>query len=196
MTPKLQRLFDSLTKLGLAPTERLGELTVEVKAPQYLETCATLRDGGASPLGAAQLAAARARVLPRRRVPGALLARRGMARGELVRARGVRPLRHHVRRASGPAPHPHRLRLHRPSVPQGLPAVGPCRDALRPRAAPRHLPARHHRSARSHAEDRARTPLRGRNKKWLRSATTPSTSARSIRRRTACCAWCSSSTGR
>jgi len=44
MTPKLQRLFDSLTKLGLAPTERLGELTVEVKAPQYLETCATLRD--------------------------------------------------------------------------------------------------------------------------------------------------------
>jgi NADH-quinone oxidoreductase subunit C len=44
MTPKLQRLFDSLTKLGLAPKERLGELTVEVKAPQYLETCATLRD--------------------------------------------------------------------------------------------------------------------------------------------------------
>jgi NADH-quinone oxidoreductase subunit C len=44
MTPKLQRLFDSLTKLGLAPTERLGELTLEVKAPQYLETCATLRD--------------------------------------------------------------------------------------------------------------------------------------------------------
>src|SRR6185312_13165814 len=44
MTPKLQRLFDSLTKLGLAPTERLGELTLEVKARQYLETCATLRD--------------------------------------------------------------------------------------------------------------------------------------------------------
>jgi NADH-quinone oxidoreductase subunit C len=44
MTPKLQRLFDSLTKLGLGPTERLGELTVEVQAPQYLETCAKLRD--------------------------------------------------------------------------------------------------------------------------------------------------------
>jgi len=44
MTPKLQRLFDSLTKLGLAPKERLGELTAEVKAPQYLETCALLRD--------------------------------------------------------------------------------------------------------------------------------------------------------
>jgi NADH-quinone oxidoreductase subunit C len=44
MTPKLQRLFDSLTKLGLAPTERLGELTVEVNAPQYKDACTRLRD--------------------------------------------------------------------------------------------------------------------------------------------------------
>ena len=53
MTPKLQRLFDSLTNLGLAPAERLGELTVEVKAPQYPETCAKLRDDPA--LGFEQL---------------------------------------------------------------------------------------------------------------------------------------------
>jgi Ni,Fe-hydrogenase III small subunit len=34
-------------------------------------------------------------------------------------ARGLRPLRHHLRGPPRPAPHPHRLRLHRPSVPQG-----------------------------------------------------------------------------
>jgi NADH-quinone oxidoreductase subunit C len=41
--------------------------------------------------------------------------------GQLVRARGVRPVRHRVRRPQRPAPHPDRLRLHRPPVPQGLP---------------------------------------------------------------------------
>ncbi len=40
---------------------------------------------------------------------------RHLGLGELVRARGVRSVRHPVRRPSGPAPHPHRLRLHRPS---------------------------------------------------------------------------------
>ena len=44
MTPKLQRLFDSLKTLGLSPTERLGEITVEVKAAQYTSTCTRLRD--------------------------------------------------------------------------------------------------------------------------------------------------------
>jgi NADH-quinone oxidoreductase subunit C len=44
MTPKLQRLFDSLKNLGLSPTERLGELTVEVKAAEYAHTCTRLRD--------------------------------------------------------------------------------------------------------------------------------------------------------
>ncbi|HEV8107415.1 MAG TPA: NADH-quinone oxidoreductase subunit C [Burkholderiales bacterium] len=44
MTPRLQRLFDSLAKLGLAPAERLAELTVEVKAPRYQETCLMLRE--------------------------------------------------------------------------------------------------------------------------------------------------------
>jgi len=44
MTPKLQRLFDLLRQAGLAPTERLGELTLEVPAAEYLATCLKLRD--------------------------------------------------------------------------------------------------------------------------------------------------------
>lgn len=44
MTPKLQRLFDSLKNAGLEPTERLGELTVEVKASDYKDVCTKLRD--------------------------------------------------------------------------------------------------------------------------------------------------------
>ena len=48
MTPKLQRLFDSLQNLGLAPTERLKEVTVEVKAADYREICTRLRDDPAT----------------------------------------------------------------------------------------------------------------------------------------------------
>ncbi len=44
MTPRLQRLFDVLTREGLSPAERLGEITVEVPAAAYLETCGKLRD--------------------------------------------------------------------------------------------------------------------------------------------------------
>jgi NADH-quinone oxidoreductase subunit C len=45
MTPKLQRLFDAVQKnLGVAPVERLGEITVEVKAEEYLNVARTLRD--------------------------------------------------------------------------------------------------------------------------------------------------------
>ena len=44
MTPKLQRLFDVLTKEGLSPQERLNELTVEVKASDYKSTALKLRD--------------------------------------------------------------------------------------------------------------------------------------------------------
>ena len=57
---------------------------------------------------------------------------------------------------SGPAAHPDRLRLRRASVPQGLPAVRPCRDALRPRAGARHLPAGDDRAARDRAADHPR----------------------------------------
>ena len=44
MTPKRQRLSDALKNMGLAATERSGELTVEVKAAQYKEMCTRLRD--------------------------------------------------------------------------------------------------------------------------------------------------------
>jgi NADH-quinone oxidoreductase subunit C len=44
MTPRLQRLFDLLQQAGLAPEERLGELTIEVPAAQYMATCLKLRD--------------------------------------------------------------------------------------------------------------------------------------------------------
>jgi NADH-quinone oxidoreductase subunit C len=42
MTPKLQRLLDSIKDLN--PVERLGELTVEVKPAEYLATATKLRD--------------------------------------------------------------------------------------------------------------------------------------------------------
>ena len=42
MTPRLQRLFDSIRDLN--PVERLGELTVEVKAADYLSIARKLRD--------------------------------------------------------------------------------------------------------------------------------------------------------
>ena len=45
MTPKLQKLFDSIQ--DLKPVERLGELTVEVPAAHYLATCTRLRDDAA-----------------------------------------------------------------------------------------------------------------------------------------------------
>ena len=44
MTPRLQKLFESLEDLGQAPTERLGEITLEVKAADYLATATRLRD--------------------------------------------------------------------------------------------------------------------------------------------------------
>jgi NADH-quinone oxidoreductase subunit C len=44
MTPKLQRLFDALLKLGFAPKEDRGELTVEVKASDYRSLSQKLRD--------------------------------------------------------------------------------------------------------------------------------------------------------
>jgi NADH-quinone oxidoreductase subunit C len=44
MTPKLQRLFDALVKLGFSPKEDRGELTVVVEAPEYQDACTRLRD--------------------------------------------------------------------------------------------------------------------------------------------------------
>jgi NADH-quinone oxidoreductase subunit C len=44
MTPRLQKLFDLLQQAGLAPEERLGELTLEAPAAQYMAICLKLRD--------------------------------------------------------------------------------------------------------------------------------------------------------
>jgi NADH-quinone oxidoreductase subunit C len=44
MTPRLQKLFDSIKDLN--PAERLGELTVEVAAAQHKSTAERLKSGG------------------------------------------------------------------------------------------------------------------------------------------------------
>ena len=44
MTPKLQRLFDSLSREGFSPNERLGELTIVVKAADNRAAALKLRD--------------------------------------------------------------------------------------------------------------------------------------------------------
>jgi NADH-quinone oxidoreductase subunit C len=44
MTPRLQKLFDAIKDLN--PIERLGELTVEVKAADYRSVCERLRKDG------------------------------------------------------------------------------------------------------------------------------------------------------
>ena len=62
------------------------------------------------------------RVLPRRRLPGRSTRVIDVwPCGQLVRARGLRPLRRRLRGPPRPAPHPHRLRLHGAPVPQGFP---------------------------------------------------------------------------
>jgi len=44
MTPRLQKLFDSIKDLN--PVERLGEITVEAKAADFRATCERLRKDG------------------------------------------------------------------------------------------------------------------------------------------------------
>src|ERR1700687_2260108 len=44
MTPRLQKLHDALAQAGFAPSERLGELTLEVPAAEYLAAAQKLRD--------------------------------------------------------------------------------------------------------------------------------------------------------
>ena len=44
MTPKLQKLFDVLSREGFSPTERLGELTIVVQAADYKAAALKLRD--------------------------------------------------------------------------------------------------------------------------------------------------------
>ena len=44
MTPRLQKLHDALAQAGFAPSERLGELTLEVPVAEYLAAAQKLRD--------------------------------------------------------------------------------------------------------------------------------------------------------
>jgi NADH-quinone oxidoreductase subunit C len=53
MTPRIQKLFDALSKAGFAPKERLNEVTIEVSSEKYKETTLKLRDDPA--LGFEQL---------------------------------------------------------------------------------------------------------------------------------------------
>jgi NADH-quinone oxidoreductase subunit C len=43
MSPKLQKLFDVLSRENLSPRERLGELTVEVQSSAYEDLCEKLK---------------------------------------------------------------------------------------------------------------------------------------------------------
>jgi NADH-quinone oxidoreductase subunit C len=47
MTPRLQRLCEALAQAGLEPVERLNEVTVQVEAARYAQTCLQLRDSPA-----------------------------------------------------------------------------------------------------------------------------------------------------
>ena len=44
MTPRLKKLFDVLGRESLLPKEKLGEITIEVPAAEYLQVCRKLRD--------------------------------------------------------------------------------------------------------------------------------------------------------
>ncbi|HZE61476.1 MAG TPA: NADH-quinone oxidoreductase subunit C [Burkholderiales bacterium] len=46
MTPRLQKLHDALVQAGSRPTERLGELTLEVPGAEYLAAAQKLKDLG------------------------------------------------------------------------------------------------------------------------------------------------------
>jgi NADH-quinone oxidoreductase subunit C len=46
MTPRLQKLHDALVQAGFRPAERLGELTIEVPAAEYLAAAGKLKHLG------------------------------------------------------------------------------------------------------------------------------------------------------
>ena len=118
---------------------------------------------------AAQPPPAPARLVRTGRAADGRFGHRHLEGRRLVRARGVRPLRHPVPRPPGPAAPAHGLRLHRPSVPQGFPAVGQRRGPLRPGQGPRGLRARQHRAPHAGAaRDPRRQPLRGRARRTRR----------------------------
>jgi NADH-quinone oxidoreductase subunit C len=46
MTPRLQKLHDALVQAGFRPTERIGELTIELPGAEYLAAASKLKDLG------------------------------------------------------------------------------------------------------------------------------------------------------
>ena len=46
MTPRVQKLHDALAQAGFRPTERFGQLTIEVPAADYLGAASKLKDMG------------------------------------------------------------------------------------------------------------------------------------------------------
>ncbi len=46
MTPRMQKLHEALAQAGFRPTERLGEITIEVPAADYLGAARKLKDMG------------------------------------------------------------------------------------------------------------------------------------------------------
>ena len=127
----------------------------------------------------------------RRRVSRRRVGDRHLDQRQLVRARGLRSFGIAFR-PQRPAPHPHRLRLHRSPLPQGFSISGNVEMRYDPDQArviyqPVTIEPRENTRASC-----AKTPTGSRP--WLISAISPSTSARSTRPPTACCA--SSRTGR
>jgi NADH:ubiquinone oxidoreductase subunit C len=182
MTPRLQRLFDVLGRESLLPKERLGEITIEVPAAEYLQVCRKLRDH--PDLRFEQLMdltgvdyasyGDKPREGPRFAVALHLLS---ITHNWRLRVRAFCPDDQFPLLPSVFEIWPSVNWYEREAfdlfgiVFEGHPGERPRGDALRPGAKARCLPAGNHRSARSHAAHRARRPLR-RRPGCLRFATT------------------------
>ena len=224
-------------RLGAAPivaSRPIGELTLSASMPgrssTCCERCATTRrpassrssTSAAPTIRRARSASTSSTICCRRRknarirvkvetdeaTPVAVL-RRYLPRRAVVRARGLRSLRHPVHRPSGPAPPPHRLRLRRASAAQGFPAdrlrrgaLGRRGQARRLRAGAPHsgipqlrlpvalgghgLRAAGRREGEAPEDRRARLTTSDGRRHYRICATSRSTSGRSIRRPMAC----------
>ncbi len=195
MTPRLQKLNDLLVRAGFAPTERFGELTIEAK--DHKPAALKLRDE----LGFEQLIdlcgvdyasyGDRPREGPRFAVVVHLLSIKNNVR---LRLRSFCPDDQFPVVASLVDVWPAANWFER----EAFDLFGILFDGhpdLRRILTDYGFVGHDHRPARGHAAHSAWRKLRGKPR-CLRFAITRSISGRSTRRRTACCAWCSSSTAR